>query len=80
MKKPPKYLLLAYLSWCVIHILIGTSTLLGEDWTVDGDIWPFVAIKLDDYYDIVEILIYCGLPIIIWAIYSKILTKYYNDK
>lgn len=80
MKKPSKTILLVYLSWCAIHLLIGVSTLLQGGWTVDGDIWPFASIELEDYYDIFEILIYCGLPILIWFVYSIIIQKFYSEQ
>jgi hypothetical protein len=80
MKKPPKSILLAYLVWCTVHILIGISTLLQGGWTVDGDIWPFASVELKDYYDIIEIIIYCGIPILIWFIYSNIVEKHYTEK
>lgn len=80
MKKPSKNLLLAYLIWCAIHLLIGISTLLQGGWSVDEDIWPFASIEFEDYYDIVEIVIYCGLPVLVFWLYGKIEYKYYSDK
>ncbi|MEN6500935.1 MAG: hypothetical protein ABFC55_00940 [Tenuifilaceae bacterium] len=78
MKKPSKNLLLAYLIWCSIHVLMGIANLLQGGWTIDEYIWPFASLKIDGYYDIVEIILYCGLPLLIWIIYNKIIDKHYD--
>ncbi len=79
MKKPPKSILLGYLVWCAVHILIGFSTLIDGKWDIDEDIWPFASFELNYRYDIVEVILYCGLPIVIWYFYSKIISKHYGD-
>ena len=57
---------------------MGIANLLQGGWTIDEYIWPFASLKIDGYYDIVEIILYCGLPLLIWIIYNKIIDKHYD--
>jgi len=81
MKKSTKTLLLLFLIWCGLHLLLSFVSLLdiGSDF-FEEIFWYFYPITDNsfDSYTLEEPIIYIGLPVFIYWIWTKIVEN--NEK
>lgn len=80
MKKPSRSLMIAFLVWCGIHLLLSIVSLIDGS-LFDRIFWAFFPITDGDFYQytLEEPILYIGLPILIYWVWTKIEEKYYKE-
>ncbi len=78
---PPKKWVLAYIIWCAVNMFLAVYSLISDGWSNIGErLFPFgqYGYELREY-DLTELVIYCGIPLLVYWIYRTIERKYYSD-
>ncbi len=78
MKKTSKGLMVGYLIWSTINLFLTLYSLFYSGWYGIDEFFPFDGFDIDDY-DIIELVVYCGLPVLVYWIYCVIERKYYSN-
>jgi hypothetical protein len=78
MKKPSKGLMIGYLIWCTINLFIALWSLFSCGWWGIDEFFPFDDGNIE-VYDIIELIVYCGIPVLVYWIYCVIDRKYYYN-
>lgn len=74
-KKPNKYVVLAYIIWCTLQLILMMIFYRSPTWEC-----PDIITGMDGDKPIVFFIICCGIPIAIFWIFRAIEAKYYNDE
>lgn len=71
-------MLAIYIVWCTINLFLAVYSLISDGWDEFGeDFYPFGSSYLRDY-DLTELTVYCGLPVLVYWVYHKIVEKFYD--
>jgi len=80
MKRKSWIFWILYISWCIGHLVLFFVVLrndYGGGYKASDEFWPFSDGRLK-YYDWLELLLYIGLPLIIYALTRFVHKNYYS--